>query len=478
MFKKTLIAASLAMTAAYSIAAPAPVQETAPVAAEAPQVVVFKNVNVFNGTENKLYKNHSVVVTDNKITAITKGEADIPADAQVIDGEGRTLMPALIDAHMHLTIPKGLLGTDDMRWTEIAIHGQEFAEMYLDMGFGTIRDVGGADGSWTDMERDGRLKEVPRIYASGAPIAPIGSHADVGLQSRRLTDSPQNLEILNIMSNANGVEEIKEQARYNYRQGAQFTKVFQSGGVSSKFDPWQYNSYLDDEMKAAVAIAESYGSYVATHVYSEQAMHQALDLGVKTLEHGFMFKAEMADKFNKEGAFIATNLTAFSPDLATIPVVQDPLIQKKLASAQAAFGSYQKEMKAAENAGFDRRAFNVDCVGVADTCAKQIAHEIWLNADMFGNFSALRAMTSTSGRISAELMQPWIDPYSDAKLGVIEVGAYADILLIDGNPLEDITLVGGRDTWFGEGNDAKKDGSHLTEMDLIMKDGKIFKNTL
>ncbi|OEF09374.1 hypothetical protein A1QI_14380 [Vibrio genomosp. F10 str. 9ZB36] len=171
---------------------------------------------------------------------------------------------------MHLTIPKGLLGTDDMRWTEIAIHVQEFAEMYLDMGFGTVRDVGGADGSWTDMERDGRLKEVPRIYAAGAPI---GSHADVGLQSRRLTDSPQNLEILNIMSNANGVDEIKMQARYNYRQGAQSTKVFQSGGVSSKFDPWQYNSYLDDEMKAAVAIAESYGSYVATHVYSEKAMH-------------------------------------------------------------------------------------------------------------------------------------------------------------------------------------------------------------
>ncbi|OEE95070.1 hypothetical protein A1QK_15745 [Vibrio genomosp. F10 str. 9ZD137] len=97
---------------------------------------------------------------------------------------------------------------------------------------------------------------------------------------------------------------------------------------------------------------------------------------------------------------------------------------------------------------------------------------------MFGNFSALRAMTSTSGRISAELMQLWIDPYSDGKLGVIEVGAYADILLIDGNPLEDIRLIGGRDTWFGEANDAKKDASHLTEMDLMMKDGKIFKNTL
>ena len=202
MFKKTLIAASLAMTATYSFAAPAPVPATAPTADEAPQVVVFKNVNVFNGTENKLYDNHSVVVTGNKITAITKGNADIPTDAEVIDGEGRTLMPALIDAHMHLTLPKGLLGTNDMRWSEIAIHGQEFAEMYLDMGFGTIRDVGGADGAWTDMERDGRLKEVPRIYASGAPVAPIGSHADVGLQSRRLTDSPQNLELLNIMSNA------------------------------------------------------------------------------------------------------------------------------------------------------------------------------------------------------------------------------------------------------------------------------------
>lgn len=254
MFKKSVIAASLALVSATAFAAPAPAPAKPPVAVEAPQVVVFKNVNIFNGTENKLYKNHTVIVTGNKITAIQAGDAEAPADAKIIDGEGRTLMPALIDAHMHLTLPKGLLGTNDMRWTEIAIHGQKFAEMYLDMGFGTVRDVGGADGSWTNMEQTGYLEEVPRIYASGAPIAPIGSHADVGLQSRRLTDSPQNLEILNIMTNANGAEDIKEQARYQYRQGAQFTKIFQSGGVSSKFDPWQYTSYLDDELRAAVAV--------------------------------------------------------------------------------------------------------------------------------------------------------------------------------------------------------------------------------
>ncbi|MBY6196056.1 amidohydrolase family protein [Vibrio hangzhouensis] len=472
MFKKTLIAASLAFTTASAFAAMAPTETPTPMTTEAPQVVVFENVNIFNGTENKLYSDHSVVVTGNKITAIAKGKAEVPANAKVIDGEGRTLMPALVEAHMHLALPKGLLGTNDMRWSEIAVHAKGFGEMYLDLGFGTIRDVGGADGVWTELEKRGEI-DFPRTYVSGAPIAPIGGHSDVGLQSRRLTDSPQNLEILGIMSTPAGVAEIHEQARHNYRQGGQFTKVFQSGGVSSKFDPWQYQSLLDEELKAAVDIAESYGSYVATHAYSDKALHQALDMGVKSIEHGFMFNESHHKKFKQNGAFLVTNLTAFSPELAKVPVVQDPSIQKKLASAQAAFDSYIENVQKLDP---DYRAFNTDCVGYADICAKQISHEIYLNAKFFGNFSALRALTSTGGRISSELMEDWINPYSDGKIGVIEVGAYADILLIDGNPLEDITLIGGRETWLT--NDAKPDGSHLTEMDLIMKDGKIFKNTL
>ncbi|GAL24447.1 prolidase [Vibrio variabilis] len=157
MFKKTLIAASLALTTASAFAAMAPTQASEPTTIEAPQVVVFKNVNIFNGTENKLYNNHSVVVTGNKITAITQGNADVPADAKVIDGEGRTLMPALVEAHMHLALPKGLLGTNDMRWSEIAVHAKGFGEMYLDLGFGTIRDVGGTDGVWTELEKKGEI---------------------------------------------------------------------------------------------------------------------------------------------------------------------------------------------------------------------------------------------------------------------------------------------------------------------------------
>ena len=480
-FQKSLIALSIAMASSFSVAAPmsneASLSNASPNNATesktAEQTIVFHNVNIFNGTENKLHNDFSVVVTGNKISTIQQGKIKAPDNAKVIDGEGRTLMPALVESHMHLALPKGLLGTDDMRWNEIAIHAKAFAEMYLDLGFGTIRDVGGADGSWTDMERDGRLAEVPRIYASGAPIAPIGSHADVGLQSRRLSDSPQNLEILNIMSNSNGAEDIKMQARYNYRQGAQFTKVFQSGGVSSKFDPWQYTSFTDDELKAAVDIATSYGSYVATHAYSDKAIKSALNNGVKTIEHGFTFNEEQHKLYKDQGAFLVTNLTAFSPDLANVPVVQDPMIQTKLESAQAAFEEYVENVQKLDP---DYRAFNTDCVGTADICAKQIAHEIYLNAKFFGNFNALRAMTSTGGRIPAELMEDWVNPYSDAKIGVIEEGAYADLLLIDGNPLEDISLIGGREQWFE--NDAMPDGSHLTEMDLIMKDGKIFKNTL
>ncbi|WP_258102478.1 amidohydrolase family protein [Vibrio campbellii] len=141
MLKKTLIATSLAFVAGSLMAAPVVTTSQTETVVEQPQVTVFNNVNIFNGTDNKLYKNYSVVVTGNKITAITDGHADVPSDTKVIDGEGRTLMPGLVESHMHLALPKGLLGTNDMRRSEIAVHAQGFGEMYLNMGFSTIRDV-------------------------------------------------------------------------------------------------------------------------------------------------------------------------------------------------------------------------------------------------------------------------------------------------------------------------------------------------
>ena len=137
-FPKSLIALSIAMASSLAIAAPTPSEKelnNPSSAAQQESITVFHNVNIFDGTQDKLHQGYSVAVTGNKITAIEKGNLTAPEQAKVIDGEGRTLMPALVESHMHLALPKGLLGTDDMRWNEIAIHAQAFAEMYLDLGF-------------------------------------------------------------------------------------------------------------------------------------------------------------------------------------------------------------------------------------------------------------------------------------------------------------------------------------------------------
>ncbi len=242
----------------------------------------------------------------------------------------------------------------------------------------------------------------------------------------------------------------------------------QTGGVASLFDPWQLNGMTEAEIAAAVAIANSYQSYVGAHSYTTDAMLRALDMGVKTIEHGFMFDDEIAAKMKEKGAYITTNLTAFTPALADIDALKDPRTARKLKSAQAAFTGYIDNVKRLK----PKRGHHTDCVGSAKVCPKQIAHEKWLNGNFFGNHEALISMTSIGGEIAA-LSGPVVNPYPDAKLGVVEEGAYADILLVDGNPLKDLSVIGAVEKW----HDAPpRDG--VKTIRVIMKDGKIYKNTL
>jgi imidazolonepropionase-like amidohydrolase len=435
---------------------------------ESPAKVLFTNVNIFDGASTEL-SSGNVLVEGNLITQISAGDIST-TDAIVIDGGGRTLLPGFIDNHVHLSLTGATLSIieNNMTWEDIAYNAVPVAEMYLMEGFTTVRDAGGTNAG---MRRaiDSGVILGPRLYTSGAFLGGRGGHADFA----PFTGAPgaeTKMSRLNMAREVDGVEATLKYARNNFRMGNTQLKVMQSGGVVSLFDPWQMEGRTVEEIKAAVEIAEQYNSYVMAHSYKKSSILRALNAGVKTIEHGFMFDGEIGELMKEKGAFITTNLTAFDPGLMDIPAVKnDPRTLAKAVSASESFVDYLDNVREFR----PKRGFHTDCVGGADACRKQVAYEKYLNGDFFGNYRALVALTSVGGEIAA-LSGDIVNPYQDGKLGVIEVGAYADILIVDGNPLEDLSVIGTQNKWF--------DGPHrpngVETIRIIMKDGKIYKNTL
>ena len=460
-FTQTLLVLALALGL---VAAAASSDESA-----APTRVLFTNVNVFDGRADELAPGLNVLVEDNLIAKISAEPIDAPG-ARVIEGDGRTLMPGLIDLHAHM-LANGDGGLVDIEanftWEDLAIRAGAMAKLHLMEGFTTIRDMGGACGGLR-RQIDAGVIEGPRVYPACAWIGPPGGHSDFRNYTMPQTKGMSQTERLGIAVNVNGPDDVTAAARQNFMQGATQIKIMQTGGVASLFDPWQLNGLNEDEIRAAVAVADNYGSYVGAHSYSKDAILRALELGVKTIEHGFMFDGEIAKLMRKKGAYLVTQMTSQAPELAEIDALQDPRTAYKLRTAQAAFGDYVKNVKRYK----PKFGFMIDCVGGPVTCQKQIGYEKHLHADFFGNHHLLVAATSTAGEIVA-MSGPAINPYIEGKLGVVEEGAYADLLLVDGNPLEDASVIGAVPVWQAA---PPRDG--VETIRIIMKDGKIYKDTL
>jgi len=433
-----------------------------------PSQILITNVNIFDGKAENLAMGMSVLVEGNLIKQVTKGVIEA-VGATVIDGGGRTLMPGLIDNHVHLVLTgANLSAIEGMDWGQIAYASVPMAEMYLMEGFTTVRDVGGAPAALREAIDRGDLVG-PRLYTALAFLGGRGGHADFGTFSSK-PDGETNMNRLNMAQQVDGVDQTILYARNNFRQGATLLKVMQSGGVVSLFDPWQMEGRTIEEIETAVEIADQYNSYVAAHSYRKDSILRALNAGVKSIEHGFMFDGEIAALMKEKGAYITTNLTAFDPSLLDIPAVKsDPRTLRKAVTASAAFVDYIDNVRKFK----PKRGYHTDCVGAYKACRKQIAYEKFLNGDFFGNHRALVALTSAGGEIAA-LSGNIVNPYQDGKLGVIEQGAYADILIVDGNPLEDLSVIGTQDKWF-DGPD-RPEG--VETIRIIMKDGKVYKNTL
>ena len=435
---------------------------------EAPAQTLFTNVQIFDGVNEKRMTGN-VLVESNMIKQISAEAIGAPG-ATVIDGGGRTLMPGLIENHAHLMLMgPSLPAMEGMTtWEDFAIHGSKMAEMYLMQGFTTLRDAGGTNGGIQRAVNAGVIIG-PRIYPSAAFLGGRGGHADFANYTALIGD-PTNFSRLNMSQEIDGVDDMLKAARNNFRMGASQLKVMQSGGVVSAFDPWEMEGRTVAEIEAAVEIASQYGSYAMAHSYKKASILRALEAGVRSIEHGFGFDCDIAKEMKKKDAYITTNLTAFAPGLLEIPAVKNvPASLRKAKSASAAFAGYIDNM----NKCPVKRGFHTDCVGSVSACSKQIAYEKYLNNEFFGPYNSIVAMTSVGGEIAA-MTGEFMNPYPAGKLGVIEEGAYADLLLVDGNPLQDLSVIGTNEKWF----DAPEPPESPETIRIIMKDGKIYKNTL
>lgn len=431
--------------------------------------VLFTNVKVFNGSSDRL-KKQDVLVEDNLITQIGNN-LSAPEDATVIDGNGRTLMPGLIDSHVHLNmlIEGGLKEIEAARWDRISAVAAGSAQEWLMEGFTTVRGMGG-QGNGLQKTIDAGLITGPRIYPSGSYISQTSGHGDILLGSQY---DPQfsNMVRLGIAQLTDGADAVRAAVRRNFAVGASQIKIMVGGGVSSEKGPMFAGQFTDAEISAAVSEAATRDTYVAVHVYQDAHIRRAIDLGVMSIEHGQFISADTAKRVKEKGVFMSPYLAGvLSPELFTHPVygkVGSPQHRNALKMKEGA-KNFVEIMKKVQ----PKIVFAVDVVNETGYNArKHRDYEKWLFADSFGNFAALKAMTATAGELAA--MTGKNNPYP-GKLGVIEVGALADILIVTGNPLQDISVIGGNPKWFS----AEPRPMGIETIALIMKDGKIYKNSL
>ncbi|MEK6223473.1 MAG: amidohydrolase family protein [Thermodesulfobacteriales bacterium] len=439
----------------------------------APNQVLINNVNIFDGKTNKLTKGMNVLIVDNLIETISNSSIEVDETATVIEGDGRTLMPGLIDGHAHVMINGGFGEIEsNMDLSDLSYRATKVMERYLMDGFTSVRDMGGpAFGLQRNI--DSGIIIGPRLYPSGAFISQTSGHGDF----RDRSDAGFNLETAHDQSNfakfgigtvADGVPEVLKATRINLRNGATQIKIMAGGGGSSRFDPIDTTQYSKEEVCAIVEATKDWGTYVSAHVFNDRAMNRLMECGVLSFDHAFFMSDETMRKIAQKGIYVVPQMWGLSPDLAKNPLMPKHKLPM-VAVLQEQYGDFGKKLLK-NNV---KVVFASDYVGEFADAERARRYEIWYRTQAFdSNFEVLKQMTSTAGELLA--LSGLRNPYKDGKLGVIEEGAYADILLVDGNPLEDITVIGGTDKWF----DADPEWKPIDSINVIMKNGVIYKKRI
>jgi len=453
---RTVLSLLLAMVSLGYIVAPA--RADAPVATETqpPAATVFQNVRIFDGKGGQLSAPSNVLVRGNRIERIslTPIPIDRRADTMVIDGGGRTLMPGLIDVHWHAMLvrptPAALL-VADVGYTNL-VAGAEAKDTLL-RGFTTVRDVGGPAFGLKRAIDEGVILG-PRIFPSGAVITVTGGHGDF----RQLFELPRSLggpltrmETLGASMVADSPDEVRVRVREQLMQGASQIKLTAGGGVASPHSPLDVSTFTEPGLRAAVEAAENWGTYVTVHAYTPAAIKRAIAAGVKCIEHGQLMDESTGKLMAERGIWLS--IQPFPDEMANA----FPRGSQEWEKAQEVFAGTDTAYALAKKYRI-KTAFGTDILFSQALAQRQGALLATL-VRWYTPTEALIMATRTNAQLLA--MSGKRSPYP-GKLGVVEEGALADLLLVDGNPIADINLV----------------ADPAKNFLIIMKDGKIYKNTL
>ena len=398
---------------------------------------------VFTGTSNSLQENVTIVVEDNKIKAVKKGFAEAQEGDTVIDLKTSTVMPGLMDMHVHLSSqhggPQTYLERFSLNEADYALRAANYAKITLDSGFTTVRNLG--DGyNETVALRNAISKGYatgPRIYTVAKSIATTGGHADPsnGLSHLLRPDVGPKQGVVN------GEAEAREAVRTRYQDGADLIKITATGGVLSVAKSGQNPQFMTDELEAIVETAKDYGMTVAVHAHGKEGMKRAIEAGVDSIEHGTYMDDEFRTLMKKHGTYYVPTILAgkFVADKAKIDGFFPELVRPKAAAIGPLI---QNTFEKAHKAGV-KIAFGTDS-GVS-------AH-----GDNAQEFSLMveAGMKPADALLSATVNSANLLGISDI-LGTLEEGKLADIVAVQGNPLDDISL--------------------MESVSFVMKDGVVYK---
>ena len=406
---------------------------------------LFKNLRLLDPHWDEAREGYEVLVESDTIKEVSDRPIGA-ASTTVVDCGGRTLMPGLIDCHVHTHHSEVYINRmEGVPLTLMMARSAGRLKRMLDRGFTTVRDAGGADwGTKTAVESG--LIPGPRLFISCRSIGPTGGHND---RNRRTDIGPPCLccnGMVFLRAIADGPDEVRKAAREQMRQGADQVKLMVSGGVASPYDPLESLQFSVEEIGAAVEEAHAFGRYVLTHAYTPEAITRAVNCGVRTIEHGNLVDAPTAKLMAAKGVYMVPNLVTYEAMKRRARELGMP--DTMLAKNDEVLKYGYAELEHCRAAGV-KMAYGTDLLGALED---EQTGEFRIRGEVMPAIDVIRSATL----VGAEVVR------QEGRLGTIRPGAFADLLVVDGNPLKDLGLF-------------KDGGVHLS---VIMKAGRFHKNAL
>ena len=410
----------------------------------AKHLIFLKDLNLIDGT-GAAPAGATVVVEGDSIKEVLGPRSKAPRGAEIIDCRGQTLLPGLIDGHVHIgAVEANIMEQQRRNYPSVlVIKTLRVMKETLDQGFTSARDAGGADAGFREAVAQG-LVVGPRLFVSGQPLSQTGGHGDSRLPTEHHVPVPLPAGLDSLV--CDGVDAVRAAARSQLRQGVDHVKVMAGGGCMSPSDEVDTSQYSPDELKAIVWEAESAGKYVLAHCYSDRSIVNAVASGIRTIEHGNLLTEAGAKAIKRAGAYLVPTIVTYQmiSKLGKQQGIPDNNIRKINEALEKGLEALRIALKAGVKIGSGS-----DLLGEMQIYK---GVELELQAKVMGPMAAIVATT----KANAEILR------REKDLGTVEPGKLADLILVDGDPLKDITLF----------------QKYQEKITLIIQGGRVYKNIL